>query len=559
MMHTLSKSDFQLASSCPKKLVYKKANYPSSNDTNEYMVMLAQGGHIVGHMATLLFPEGIEIIGSTTESVAKTQNYLKQDNCILFEAAIQSGQKIIRIDILKKTGNRLELIEVKAKSHHSAEDAAKQKSKLEKYIEDVAFQYLVLTEAYPQFSVECLLLMPDKAKRTQIDGLAGWFTASSSADSQKEIKEIITQQQPKFKKPTIVFKYEQQKEKDTYINQLQKDGILDYMSVTAEVIKILPIIKERANLFLHILDEGITSSHFQINKNCKSCEFNTSDHLLNGYKECWGDLAIEEDIGDGDHSALSSIPADAIGKAKLLVKDDGILAGVELALFIFNKIDSQLKVEVLLHDGAEVKFGDIAFYVNGSERSILQAERLVLNFMQRMSGIATTTSRLVKLIEGTNCKLLDTRKTTPGLRIIEKWAVKIGGGYNHRVGLYDMIMLKDNHVDYCGGIERAIDSANKYNAETGRSLAIEIETRNLNDVARVIAHGGVQRIMIDNFSVEDARKAVSLINHTVEVEASGGITEATLRQYAETGVDFISVGALTHSVKSLDLSLKATL
>lgn len=271
------------------------------------------------------------------------------------------------------------------------------------------------------------------------------------------------------------------------------------------------------------------------------------------------DLAIEEDIGDGDHSALASIPADAIGKAKLLVKDDGILAGVELALVIFNKIDSQLKVEVLLHDGAEVKFGDIAFYVNGSERSILQAERLVLNFMQRMSGIATTTNRLVKLIEGTNCKLLDTRKTTPGLRIIEKWAVKIGGGHNHRFGLYDMIMLKDNHVDYCGGIERAIDSANKYNAETGRSLAIEIETRNLNDVARVIAHGGVQRIMLDNFSVTDAHKAVELINQKFEVEASGGITEATLRSYAETGVDFISVGALTHSVKSLDLSLKATL
>jgi nicotinate-nucleotide pyrophosphorylase (carboxylating) len=271
------------------------------------------------------------------------------------------------------------------------------------------------------------------------------------------------------------------------------------------------------------------------------------------------DLAIEEDIGDGDHSALASIPADAIGKAKLLVKDDGILAGVELALFIFNKIDSQLKVEVLLQDGAEVKFGDIAFYVTGSERSILQAERLVLNFMQRMSGISTTTHRLVKLIEGTNCKLLDTRKTTPGLRIIEKWAVKIGGGHNHRVGLYDMIMLKDNHIDYCEGIERAIDSANKYNAETGRSLAIEIETRNLNDVARVIAHGGVQRIMLDNFSVADAHKAVELINHKFEVEASGGITEATLRSYAETGVDFISVGALTHSVKSLDLSLKATL
>ncbi len=271
------------------------------------------------------------------------------------------------------------------------------------------------------------------------------------------------------------------------------------------------------------------------------------------------DLAIEEDIGDGDHSALASIPADAIGKAKLLVKDDGILAGVELALFIFNKIDSQLKVDILLHDGAVITKGDIAFYVTGPERSILQAERLVLNFMQRMSGIATTTNRLVKLIEGTNCKLLDTRKTTPGLRIIEKWSVKIGGGHNHRVGLYDMIMLKDNHIDFCGGIEKAIDSANIYLQKTGKNLAIEIETRNINDVERVIAKGGVQRIMLDNFSVADAHKAVELINHKFEVEASGGITEATLRQYAETGVDFISVGALTHSVKSLDLSLKATL
>lgn len=269
------------------------------------------------------------------------------------------------------------------------------------------------------------------------------------------------------------------------------------------------------------------------------------------------DLAIEEDIGDGDHSALSSIPADATGKAKLLVKDDGILAGVELALFIFNKIDSELKVEVLLNDGAEIKKGDIAFYVSGSERSILQAERLVLNFMQRMSGIATTTNKLVTMIDGTGCRLLDTRKTTPGLRIIEKWAVKIGGGHNHRVGLYDMIMLKDNHVDFCGGIERAIDSANNYLKEKGKDLAIEIETRNLNDVARVIAHKGVQRIMLDNFTVDDVKKAVALIDKRFETEASGGITEETLRQYAETGVDFISVGALTHSVKSLDLSLKA--
>jgi nicotinate-nucleotide pyrophosphorylase (carboxylating) len=271
------------------------------------------------------------------------------------------------------------------------------------------------------------------------------------------------------------------------------------------------------------------------------------------------DLAIHEDIGDGDHSALSSIPADATGKAKLLVKDDGILAGVELALFIFNKIDPQLKVEVLLNDGATVKHGDIAFYVTGAERSILQAERLVLNFMQRMSGIATTTYNLVKLIEGTNCRLLDTRKTTPGLRIIEKWSVKIGGGYNHRFGLYDMIMLKDNHVDFCGGIEKAIDAANNYITQNGKNLAIEIETRKLNDVARVIAHGGVQRIMLDNFTVEDAAKAVTLIAGCFETEASGGITEETLRSYAETGVNFISVGALTHSVKSLDLSLKAVL
>lgn len=269
------------------------------------------------------------------------------------------------------------------------------------------------------------------------------------------------------------------------------------------------------------------------------------------------DLAIEEDIGDGDHSALSSIPADAQGRAKLLVKDDGVLAGVELALFIFNKIDPNLKVEVKLNDGDSIKKGDIAFYVSGAERSILQAERLVLNFMQRMSGIATQTSRLVRLIEGTNCRLLDTRKTTPGLRIIEKWAVKIGGGHNHRVGLYDMIMLKDNHIDFCGGIEKAIDAANNYLIQNSRNLPIEVETRNIADVERVIAHKGVQRIMLDNFSVDDCKAAVSLINGRFEVEASGGITEATLRQYAETGVDFISVGALTHSVKSLDLSLKA--
>lgn len=294
-MQTLSKSDFQLASTCPKKLVYKKAQYPTSNDTNEYMEMLAQGGYIVGHMATLLFPEGVEINGSTNESVAKTEKYLKQENCTLFEAAIQDGQKIIRIDVLKKTGNKLHLIEVKAKSHHTEEDESRQKKKLEKYIEDVAYQFMVLTEAYPQFEVECSLLMPDKAKRTQIDGLAGWFSIKPGTDSNKEIKEIITQQKPKFTKPEVVFKYENDAERKKYIDELLNDGILDYMSVTNDVIQQQPIIKNRANQFLEILNNGINSTHFQINKNCKGCEFNSGDNLPNGYKECWGSLADQTD------------------------------------------------------------------------------------------------------------------------------------------------------------------------------------------------------------------------------------------------------------------------
>lgn len=293
-MQTLSKSDFQLASSCPKKLVYKKANYPTANDTNEYMEMLAQGGYIVGYMATLLFPEGIEITGSTSESVAKTKKYLEQENCTLFEAAIQAGQKIIRIDVLKKTGNKLHLIEVKAKSHHTEQEEAKQKKKLEKYIEDVAYQYLVLTEAYPQFEVECSLLMPDKAKRTQIDGLAGWFSIKPGKDSNKELNEIITQQKPKFNKPEVVFKYENNTEKSRYIDELLKDGILDYMSVTKEVVQMQSDIKNRANQYLEILNNGINSSHYKINRSCKSCEFNSGNQVPNGYKECWGSIAEQD-------------------------------------------------------------------------------------------------------------------------------------------------------------------------------------------------------------------------------------------------------------------------
>ncbi|RZL69724.1 MAG: carboxylating nicotinate-nucleotide diphosphorylase [Pedobacter sp.] len=267
--------------------------------------------------------------------------------------------------------------------------------------------------------------------------------------------------------------------------------------------------------------------------------------------------AIAEDVGDGDHTSLSTIPKNTQGKAKLIVKEDGILAGVELALEIFNQIDANLKVNVSITDGASVKYGDIAFTVEGSTHSILLAERLVLNCMQRMSGIATKTNRIVAALKSYKTKVLDTRKTTPGLRYLEKWAVKIGGGVNHRIGLYDMILIKDNHVDYAGGIANAITAANDYLQETGKKLAIEIEVRNLEELKQVLEVGKVDRIMLDNFELPLLKQAVDLIDGKFTTEASGGIVEENVTDYAECGVDFISMGALTHSVKSLDLSLKA--
>ncbi len=267
--------------------------------------------------------------------------------------------------------------------------------------------------------------------------------------------------------------------------------------------------------------------------------------------------ALREDIGDGDHSTLSCVPENGTGTARLLIKDNGVLAGVELAQKIFHTFDPNLEIEVFIKDGEPVKYGDIAFIVKGSSRSILSTERLVLNFMQRMSGIATQTNQIVKLIEGTSVKLLDTRKTTPGIRYMEKWAVRIGGGHNHRFALYDMIMLKDNHVDYAGGIRPAIEKANQYLAETGKSLKIEVEVRNEEELKEVLEVGNVDRIMLDNFSPERIVEALKTIPSNYEVEASGGITIDTIRSYAETGVDFISVGALTHSFQSLDMSLKA--
>jgi nicotinate-nucleotide pyrophosphorylase (carboxylating) len=268
-------------------------------------------------------------------------------------------------------------------------------------------------------------------------------------------------------------------------------------------------------------------------------------------------LALDEDIGDGDHSALSTIPALAEGRARLLVKDEGILAGVELAQAIFHRVDPQLELDIRLTDGARIRHGDEAFFVSGPTRSILTAERLVLNFMQRMSGIATLVRGYADAIAHTSCRLLDTRKTTPGLRFVEKWAVQIGGGHNHRMGLYDMVMIKDNHVDFCGGIPQAIDAVHAYFDRLGRRLPIEIETRNLDEVEQVLARGGVQRIMLDNFPLEQLRQAVERIGEAYETEASGGITMETLVPVAEAGVDYVSVGALTHSVRSLDLSLKA--
>jgi nicotinate-nucleotide pyrophosphorylase (carboxylating) len=269
------------------------------------------------------------------------------------------------------------------------------------------------------------------------------------------------------------------------------------------------------------------------------------------------DLAVAEDIGDGDHTSLSSIPSDEKGKVKLIVKEEGILAGVEITKLVLQKIDADLKMEVFIQDGTRVQKGDIAFTVEGNVISILQAERLLLNFMQRMSGIATQTALYADLIKDLPTKVLDTRKTTPGLRHIEKMAVEIGGGMNHRMGLYDMVMLKDNHIDFAGGIENAVKKVNQYLQEKGKNIPIEIEVRNFDELNDVLKVGNVHRIMLDNFTIEDTKKAVEMINRRFETESSGGITIDTLRSYAECGVDFISVGALTHQIKSLDLSLKA--
>lgn len=269
------------------------------------------------------------------------------------------------------------------------------------------------------------------------------------------------------------------------------------------------------------------------------------------------DLSFAEDIGDGDHTTLCCIPEEARGKSRMIIKEEGILAGVKIAEEVFNRFDSTLKVEILINDGTNVKPGDVAMVVEGSVRSLLQTERLMLNIVQRMSGIATITHKYMELLKGTKAKVLDTRKTTPGMRILEKMAVKIGGGENHRIGLFDMILLKDNHVDFAGGISNAIDRCHEYLEAKNKDLKIEIEVRSIDELNQVLEHGGVNRIMLDNFSVEDTRMAVDLIGGKYEIESSGGITLDTIRRYAECGVDYISVGALTHSVKSLDISFKA--
>jgi len=267
--------------------------------------------------------------------------------------------------------------------------------------------------------------------------------------------------------------------------------------------------------------------------------------------------AIREDVGDGDHSSLACIPASAQGKAKLLVKDEGIIAGVEFAKMIFHYVDPNLVVETFIEDGIPVKFGDVVFHVAGSSQSILKAERMVLNSMQRMSAIATKTNSYVKLLEGTNAKILDTRKTTPGFRVAEKWAVKIGGGENHRFALYDMVMLKDNHIDFAGGIALAIEKTKNYLKETNRDLRIIVEARDLEEVKEIVAAGGVFRILLDNFDYDMTREAVAFIGDKCLTESSGNINEDTIRKYAECGVNYISSGALTHSIYNMDLSLKA--
>ena len=270
------------------------------------------------------------------------------------------------------------------------------------------------------------------------------------------------------------------------------------------------------------------------------------------------DLAFAEDIGEGDHTTLCSIPSTAIGKVSLVIKEQGILAGVDVAIKVFHKLDPQLKIDVLIKDGSSVKPKDVVFTVEGEVQSILQAERLMLNIMQRMSGVATATNRYVALIEGTGAKVLDTRKTTPGMRMLEKQAVRLGGGVNHRIGLFDMILLKDNHIDFAGGIENAVRGAKRYLKEKNKSLKIEVEVRDIDELNEVLRVGGVDRVMLDNFTPAATKEAVQIVNGRVELESSGGITSETIRSYAETGVDYISVGALTHSVKGLDMSLIAT-
>lgn len=282
-------------------------------------------------------------------------------------------------------------------------------------------------------------------------------------------------------------------------------------------------------------------------------EMKTRDELVDDLL----DLAFAEDIGDGDHTTLSTIPADEMGKSRLIIKEPGVLAGVEMAEKVLHKVDPSIKMEVFIKDGSEVKPGDIAFIAEGPVRSLLTAERTMLNIMQRMSGVATMTATYQNELNGLHTKVLDTRKTTPGMRILEKDAVAMGGGKNHRIGLFDMILIKDNHIDFAGGIEKAIDRARQYCRDNGKDLKIEVEVRSLDDIRRVLEHGGVDRIMFDNFTPELTKEAVKMVNGAVETESSGGITLKNLRQYGEAGVDFISVGALTHSVKSLDMSFKA--
>lgn len=279
----------------------------------------------------------------------------------------------------------------------------------------------------------------------------------------------------------------------------------------------------------------------------------TTDQLIDDLLE----LAFAEDIGDGDHTTLSTIPADAMGRSRLIIKEDGIVAGVAMARKVFDKLDPSIKMNVMIEDGAKVKKGDIVFTAEGPIRSLLIAERTMLNIMQRMSGVATMTRRYQDELEGLKTKVLDTRKTTPGMRLLEKEAVKIGGGTNHRIGLFDMILIKDNHIDFAGGIEKAIDRANDYCKQNGKDLKIEVEVRSLDDIRRVMEHGGVNRIMFDNFTPELTKEAVKMVDGKYETESSGGITLENLRSYGEAGVDFISVGALTHSVKGLDMSFKA--